>query len=240
MLDLAFLGVGSAFCPQLGNTAAVFQRAGTLYLLDCGSLVFASLLRHHLPEQADSIVVLLTHTHADHAGSLGTLISWCKHVRPLPIHVVHPEESPGELLRLSGITPEQYILHSGMIYADDHVRVQFFHVPHTQAINAYSMLISDGEESVYYSGDAGDIPETVWQGFLKGNVARVYQDVSLHGKKGGSHGEYAWFAEHCPRPFKSRFYPIHLDEACRARALADGFARPTVLDECDTQLSADG
>ena len=229
MPDLSFLGVGSAFCPQLGNTAAVFRQEGALYLLDCGSLVFSALLRQGLLEQAERIVVLLTHTHADHAGSLGTLISWCKHVRPLPVHVAHPQEDAAHLLRLSGITPEQYTLHTGLAFADGSVRVQFFPVPHTKSLNAYGMLISDSAESIYYSGDAGDIPDAVWQGFLRGSVARVYQDVSLSGKKGGAHGEYAWFAAHCPDALKCRFYPIHLDEPCRARALADGFGQAPVM-----------
>ena len=223
MPDLTFLGIGSAFCPELGNTSAYFWKKDTLYLLDCGSLVYAALEQRGILERADRIIVLLTHTHADHVGSLGTLISYCKHVRPLPVGIVHPENNIEQLLRLNGITSEQYRLFIGMAYEDENVSVRFFSVPHTRSINAYGMLLTDGQETIYYSGDAGDVPPEVWEGFLSRKVTRLYQDVSLTGKRGGGHGEYAWFAEHCPPLLRSHFYPIHLNQACRAQAMKDGF-----------------
>ena len=223
MPDLTFLGIGSAFCPELGNTSAYFWKKDTLYLLDCGSLVYAALEQRGILARAGRIIVLLTHTHADHVGSLGTLISYCKHVRPLSVDIVHPENGIEQLLRLNGITSEQYRLFTGMTYEDENIRVRFFPVPHTKSINAYGMLLTDGQETVYYSGDAGDVPPEVWEAFLARGVTRVYQDVSLTGKRGGGHGEYAWVAENCPPVLRPYFYPIHLDQACRAQAMTDGF-----------------
>ena len=225
MLDLEFLGIGSAFCPRLGNTSAIFWKGDSLYLLDCGSTVFSALDRCGALPRADRITALITHTHADHTGSLGTLISYCKHVHPVPVTIVHPEQEIGRLLRLNGITPEQYRLRTADQFEDESITVRFFPVPHTKSLNAWGILISDREETVYYSGDAGDIPGVVWSAFTDGKIDRVYQDVSLTGIRGGSHGEYAWFARHCPEAFRSRFYPIHLDEACLARSIEDGFAQ---------------
>ena len=76
-MDLQFLGIGAAFNPAFGNTSACFQKDGTLYLLDCGSTVFGALLERKAMQGAKRIVVLITHLHADHVGSLGTLISYC-------------------------------------------------------------------------------------------------------------------------------------------------------------------
>ena len=225
MPDLEFLGIGSAFCPELGNTSAYFWKKDTLYLIDCGSMVYAALEQRGILARAGRIIALITHMHADHVGSLGTLISHCKHVRPLPIDIVHPEKNIGQFLLLNGITSEQYRLLTGMTYEDENIRVRFFPVPHTKSINAYGMLLSDGLETVYYSGDAGDVPVEVWEGFLARKIARVYQDVSLTGKRGGGHGEYAWFAENCPSALKPHFYPIHLNQACRAQAEEDGFGK---------------
>ena len=230
MIDLEFLGIGSAFCPRLGNTSAIFRKEDALYLIDCGSTVFSALDRCGALIRADRITVLVTHTHADHTGSLGTLVSYCKHVRPMSVTVVHPEQDIAQLLRLNGITSEQYHLRTGYTFEDENIRTRFLQVPHTKSINAYGILISDREESIYYSGDAGDIPDTVWSAFLVGNISRVYQDVSLSGNKGGSHGEYTWFAQHCPNALKSRFYPIHLDEACKARSVEDGFAQVKLIE----------
>lgn len=223
MIDLHFLGMGSAFCPQLGNTSAYFQKNGALYLLDCGSLVFGALLKSGVLSSVQSITVLITHLHADHVGSLGTLISHCKHITHLPIRVVHAEEKIADLLRLNGITDEQYTLHTGLQYRDDQLSIRLFPVPHTQTMSAYGALLADEDEQVYYSGDAGDVPDDVWQGFLAGRIARMYEDVSLIGQKGGSHGDYAWFLAHCPPDCRHRFFPMHLNEACLAEVKTSGF-----------------
>ena len=229
MLDLVFTGIGSAFCPQLGNTSAVFWKADTLYLLDCGSLVFATLKKSEALLHAKEIVVFLTHTHADHAGSLGTLISYCKHVQPIPICIVHPDEEVGDLLHYNGITNEQYTLRTGMSYSDKNVSARFYSVPHTQSLNAYGILLTDSEESVYYSGDAGDVPGEIWQEFIAGGIARMYQDVSLTGKMGGAHADYRWFVKNCPEMSRKRFFPMHMDEACIAQTGKDGFGQVSFL-----------
>ena len=229
MLDLVFTGIGSAFCPQLGNTSAFFWKGDRLYLLDCGSLVFAALENNSILARAKDIFILLTHTHADHSGSLGTLISYCKHVRTIPVSVVHPESDIKNLLRYNGIKNKQYSLYSGMRYSDEYVSVEFLPVPHTKSLNAYGMTVSDPEETIYYSGDAGDVPADVWQGFIKGQIARIYQDVSLTGKMGGSHADFHWFVSNCPEECRKRFYPIHMDASCKQQAEQHGFGQAVLL-----------
>ena len=45
---LNFLGLGSAFFPELKNTSAYYETEDTLYLFDCGETVFEELLRRNL------------------------------------------------------------------------------------------------------------------------------------------------------------------------------------------------
>ena len=223
MPDLTFLGIGSAFCPVLKNTAAFLRRGNALYVLDFGSTVFGALHESGALEKASAVTVLVTHTHADHIGSLGTLISWCRHVCPLPVTVVHPDDSPARLLRLNGITEDQYTLHTGPDFNDGALQAHFIAVPHTRSLTAYGILLADRDERIYYSGDAGDIPPEIWNGFLSGDIARVYQDMSLSGAMGGAHADYHWFLAHCPPALRGRLFPIHLDQACLDSAKKDGF-----------------
>lgn len=226
MITLHFLGLGGAFLPELGNTAACFQKGQTLYLLDCGSTVFGELIRRDLLGRAQQIVVLLSHTHADHVGSLGTLISWCHHIKQIPVKVVHPSASVQALLRLNGILDDRYQMIAAPLYEDENIRAQFLPVPHTKAIPAFGMLLNDAQETIYYSGDAGALPDDVWKRFLSGEIARVYQDASLTDSHySAAHGSYCDFLLACPQALRSRFFPIHLNKDYRATILADGFGQ---------------
>lgn len=224
MIRLQFLGIGAAFAPALGNTSACFQRDGTLYLLDCGSTVFGALLERKALQNAKRIVVLITHLHADHVGSLGTLISYCHHVKPIPVSVVHPDPAIGELLRLNGITQGRYTLCSAAHYRDELLEAKFYPVRHTQAIPAYGLLIETCGDAFYYSGDAAGMPPEIWQRFLRGEIAALYQDSQLHaGEDHPSHGSYSAFCRQCPPALRSRFFPIHWDVDERDAIARDGF-----------------
>ena len=236
MMDLQFLGIGAAFNPAFGNTSACFQKDGTLYLLDCGSTVFGALLERKAMQGAKRIVVLITHLHADHVGSLGTLISYCHHIQPMPVTVVHPDTAIGQLLELNGIARGRYTLCSAIRYSDDWVEAAFYPVRHTQMLPAYGMLIAAGGEAVYYSGDAAEVPPDIWRRFLQGEIARLYQDCQLHaGENHPSHGSYVGFSKRCPPELRSRFFPIHWDVDERGAITRDGFGLAKPFEAADAE-----
>ena len=74
---LNFLGRGSAFNINEGNTSAYFYSNGELFLIDCGESVFEKIIRNYLLDNIKAINILITHTHGDHVGSLGSLILYC-------------------------------------------------------------------------------------------------------------------------------------------------------------------
>ncbi len=82
-----------------------------LYLIDCGETMF-DVLYHKLDlASIEDVYVILTHMHADHVGSLGTLISYFYCLFNKAIHVVYPQETIKQLLTLEGITPLGYHYH---------------------------------------------------------------------------------------------------------------------------------
>ena len=107
-LDLHFFGCGSAFNPAMGNTSAWFEADGCLFLVDCGETVYELLMKRSSLREYRQIYVLLTHLHADHVGSLGSLISYNYCILGRKISVIHPRATVVELLRLMGIKDEFY------------------------------------------------------------------------------------------------------------------------------------
>ena len=100
---LHFLGKGAAFYPSFDNTSAWFVESNVFYLIDCGESVFSKIW--NIPEyfRADKVVVILTHLHCDHVGSLGSLISYTNMILKLQIEIVHENDnSLKQLLKLCG------------------------------------------------------------------------------------------------------------------------------------------
>ena len=79
-MELKFTGIGAAYYPVLGSNCAFFEHDNCLYLIDCGESTFRAMFSRNEIYDYDNIVVLLTHLHADHIGSLGSFLSFCKNV----------------------------------------------------------------------------------------------------------------------------------------------------------------
>lgn len=230
-MRLTFLGIGAAFYPKHGNTSAFLWQEKTLVLLDCGSSAFSRLLKLNLLEQAQNVVVCITHLHADHVGSLGTLISYCHHVARLPVTLVHPDAALPQLLSLQGIRNCQYKWETGLEVSLQGLSIEFHSVTHTDALHSYGIVISNGMETVYYSGDAALVPQPIWQRFLSGEIKQLYQDMSFKAERPKGHGSYHELLREAPDSRRKDIYPIHWDMDAQDRILQDGFGLANVVKE---------
>ena len=124
--------------------------------------------------------MLLTHLHADHVGSLGTLISYYYCLHGIQVTVIHPEPTIIQLLTLEGITPKGY--HYLQTLPENKAGITAVPIPvkHAEDMKCYGYILSDGRECIYYSGDAAEVPESVRADFLGGMISRLYQDTSTH------------------------------------------------------------
>lgn len=228
---LRFLGCGAAFYPTLGNTSAYYEKNNNLYLIDCGEMIFYKLYERNMLAKYNRIYVIITHMHADHVGSLGSLISYTYFVLGKKIVVIHPNIILQELLDLTGIDRKAYIMKVCEETEIDGVTIKAIPVKHAENMDCYGYIISDCEETIYYSGDSYEIPEKVLEAFFKGEICEIFQDttdkVSVH----PSHFPLTELAELIPVGFRKRVFCMHFSSDFSELIYKLGFSDVTKLAE---------
>ena len=228
-----------------------------LYLIDCGETMF-DVLYHKLDlASIEDVYVILTHMHADHVGSLGTLISYFYCLFNKAIHVVYPQETIKQLLTLEGITPLGYHYHEtlpenpagltavpvevkhaldmkcyGYVLSDGTETIYYSgdssELP--EDMKCYGYVLSDGTETIYYSGDSSELPEDIRTRFLAGEIGRIYHDTSTHDSPNPSHCYYGKMEKWIPREERHRVYCMHLDSPCEDMLKEKGFSIVEVVE----------
>lgn len=222
-MKLHFLGTGSAFFPTYGNTCAYMLCEKELYLLDCGESAFGILYEKGILDEVEAVYTIITHLHADHVGSLGSLISYFYCMHNMKITVVHPESVIRDLLSLEGIAPECYIYMKKMPVNRAGLDVEAVEVKHAPDMKCYGYLLRDGKECIYYSGDSAEFPEQVQNQFLAGEIDRVYHDTSTYDSPDPSHCYYGKLELAIPYEKRSRVFCMHLDSSCENLLHEKGF-----------------
>lgn len=103
---LLFLGRGSAFADQ--HNSAFFVEDNELVLIDCPATSYQKVKKMNW-EQYDNIYILITHTHGDHSGGVGTMLQyvWFASYMKKKVTIVAPSEEVKEdllllLMRIEG------------------------------------------------------------------------------------------------------------------------------------------
>lgn len=225
-MELHFLGRGAAFYPTCRSNSCFFQAQGDLYLIDCGETVFERLFTTGLLEDVRDVYVLITHMHADHVGSLASLLSYLNNIKKIQAHVAYPDPRIRELLSLQGIAEDIYHYAKEMPDNPAHFKAVPVQVTHAPGMSCFGYVLSDDETVIYYSGDSNDIPDDVTARFLKGEISRIYQDTAMH--ESAFHCHYKKMTEKIPEKERARIFCMHLDSDCEAQLKAEGFSVVTV------------
>lgn len=237
-MKLNFLGKGAAFYPAYGNTGAYMLDNKDLYLLDCGESAFHILHQKGLMDEAERVYVIVTHLHADHIGSLGSLISYFYCVRKKPVFVIHPERTLVDLLRLQGISDAGYRYLERLPENAAGLSAEPVEVSHVPDMKCYGYLLTDREGCIYYSGDAAKIPKEVLKAFLQGQIDRIYQDTSTHEEEHPTHCYYQILEGIIPANLRDRIFCMHLDGPFEQRLMDCGF-RVVEVGDADEAGEAD-
>ena len=184
---LQFFGRGSAFADQ--HTAAFFREQGDLILLDCPGTAFQKVKRFDW-SNVFNVYVLITHTHGDHIGGLGTLLQYLFFTQYKRLTVVAPSELVREdlqlqLIRIEGCQPEWFSL----------LNVQQLQKPwlqravlteHTDTLRrkCYGYVLIVAGKTVVYTGDTRTLepflPYLHPGSFLYTELAAIQSGVHLY------------------------------------------------------------
>ncbi len=179
---LKFIGSGSAFHTQLGNNSAYYKDGNQMLLIDCGSNIFHRMKENHLLYGIEHIHVLITHTHADHVGSLADLVFYTYYVHgefALPKVTIYyvQDVKVEELLTINGAVPQMHCLtkplHADTQYTLPFCTVRFEKSSHVNEIPSYSIeLLIDGK-IIHYTGDTNSLNSSL----ISNDSSKVYDYV---------------------------------------------------------------
>lgn len=213
MLELKFLGRGSAFNVKEGNTSAYIKQDGLLLLVDCGESVFQRILEKKLLDDVKEVNVLTTHLHSDHCGSLSSLIMYCYFVKKIPVNVLYPDKKEIiDYLYLSGCTEDMfnYINPDGIGINSLNLGITMCPSKHVEEIRSYSYLLwFDEGNKIYYSGDTSKVSDAVLRLLKDGHI--VYHDTCLAEYEGNVHTSLKVLCDAIPKEYRRQVYCMHID-----------------------------
>ena len=215
---LKFLGSGSAFNTQLGNTSAFIKKKDSLVLIDSGGTVFHRLQELQLLENIKRLYIILTHTHPDHVGSLGDIILYSYYMLEIkPTVFFQKKDMIENFLSCLGVTPKMYLLDNRKkvnILDEDfgEAGIEFLPVLHVDTIPAYGFVMKQKEGAFYYSGDANCISDEVLRRLSEGEFDQFYQDTCGLDYEGNAHMSLRKLREAIHPALRSKVYCMHLDK----------------------------
>ncbi len=159
---LLFLGRGSAFADE--HNSAFFVEDNELVLIDCPATSYQKVKKMNW-EQYDNIYILITHTHGDHSGGVGTMLQyvWFASYMKKKVTIVAPSAEVKEdilllLMRIEGCEQEWF----DIITADELNKTWFVTAVPTSHVRplagkCFGYNLNIHGNNVVYTGDTGTL-----------------------------------------------------------------------------------
>ncbi len=231
-MKLLFLGRGSAFNTSEGNNSAYFIDKNELFLIDCGESTFERIIERNLLNDVDCVNVMITHTHSDHVGSIGSLIMYCYFVIHKKVNIIISKDSLYtddivNLIRIFGCTNDMYSVVFEDEFSDRYNlfnSIKFVETNHVKEIPSYGILFNTNDGVVYYSGDTSDLNNVL---DLVNNdliIDKIYIDVTSNDLVNNVHVYIGELNKLIPFDLNDKVYCMHInDKKCIDLALNYGF-----------------
>lgn len=182
---LKFLGRGSAFADE--HNSAFFFHDNDLILIDCPASSFQKVKKMNL-SAVKNIYILITHTHGDHSGGVGTMLQFAWFVLQNPVTIVAPSDTVKNdlltlLIQIEGCEPEWF-----NIVTADELNIEWLvsAVPttHAQTLTGkcFGYHLSIHGKDVVYTGDTATLDPFLP---LLHSGAYLYSEISFY--KSGVH-----------------------------------------------------
>lgn len=222
---LKFIGIGSAFNTAEGNTSAYIKEDGKLFLIDCGSANFHFMKESGFLDDVEEIHVYITHTHADHIGSLADLILYMYYAKGeqkarVTVYSVL-ELDVQKYLSLNGVAYPCYV-HEALEEGETHTIKNFeieilpYATSHVAELKSYGLFIAKGNDNDYkmaiYTGDTNELKERINDLFEEGYIDYLYVDTCSQDYDGNVHLSLLKLHNIVKKEHRNRVWCMHLDE----------------------------
>lgn len=170
---LTFLGKDSGFGDN--NNSAYIENNNDLYIIDCGFSVFNKIKNNFDFNNYNSINVIITHLHNDHAGSLSQLVLYLWFVYNIKTNIISKCCRIKEYLEITGTPNEAYIIKSSLN------NLEFIKTNHTPFLDSYGFKFKIDNKNILYTGDTNTFESFI---LYLADIDELYIDVS---RFGGAH-----------------------------------------------------
>ncbi len=240
-MELKFLGRGAAFNPKEGNTSAYFVENNQLFLIDCGENIFERLFESGLLNSVESINLMITHTHSDHVGSLGSLAMYSFYVLHRPLNIILPKGAK-HLSNIEKVLTGFYVEEQMYNYVDEKnyddkyqtfQNIRYMETNHRDDYNCYGIMFNTQNGIVYYSGDTKEINNIKALMDSGQTIDKLYIDTTSDDFPGNVHVYIGILQEEIPNELKNRVYCMHINnDSCIEQARVLGFNVVEVEKRC--------
>jgi len=231
-MELTFLGRGAGFFPAEGSTAAYFLDKGELFLLDCGESVFKAILGKKLLDSVSALNVLITHTHSDHVGSLGSLLLYASAAKNIKTNIMSDENmvfAPqiSTLLKIYGLPDRMYQFANVSEFDNRYSqfnKIRYIKTFHCDELKSCAILFETRNGLVFYSGDMKD-PAPLIEIIKSGQrIDKLYLDSNNDPNPNPVHLRLKEIYDIVPPELRSEVYCMHFNSGkCMDDAISLGF-----------------
>lgn len=176
-----FTGYGAGNNPTMGsNSAYIMTPDDGMILLECGETVFARMINLKDFQRAQWLTIIVSHTHSDHAGSLGNMVLYNYQVLNRPVTIIaggmRQKSELRSLLKAFGVPRKAYcmlthkdVMRTSRNYARSlHLCPLGVYMPatsHVPELACHSVIMTssesvdankDDDQVLFWSGDTND------------------------------------------------------------------------------------
>jgi len=231
-MELTFLGRGAGFNPAEGSTSAYFLDKGELFLIDCGESVFNAFVGKKLLDSVSSLNILVTHTHSDHVGSMGSLLLYAYVVKNIKTKIITDENMAylpqiRSLMDIYGLPERMYQFTNVSAFENRYSqfnKISFIKTFHCDELETCAIMFETSDGLVFYSGDMKD-PAPILEIVRSGRkIDRIYLDSYNDPAPNPFHFRLKEIYDIIPPELRPRIYCMHFNSTrCMDDALAFGF-----------------
>ena len=228
-----FLGIGSAWNVEQDNTSAYIKKDNKMILIDCGETIARKIIKENILEGIDELYILISHTHSDHVGSLGTLLFYSTYNKKIKNNLVLPNNKEyinnlKAYLKLVDISSEVKFIDANTL--KETFKFKTFHIlkaTHVKRLPCYCFMFEDEENLIYYSADNSNIEYI--KHFLSIENAKIYTEICDNPKLNEEHLELGLLEKATSVLQRKRIYLMHINESLNEEELRNkGFNIPMI------------